>query len=83
VARAPGGGKIAIERGSFHHEGASAAEPQPNLGISPAKPRRRKGFEEKNFFSELGVFAPLERQDKPGRSNILKGGYLVNCPFDK
>jgi len=24
-----------------------------------------------------------ERQDKPGRSNILKGGYLVNCPFDK
>jgi hypothetical protein len=25
----------------------------------------------------------LERQDKPGRSNILKGGYLVNCPFDK
>src|SRR5947208_5908276 len=26
---------------------------------------------------------PLERQDKPGRSNILKGGYLVGCPFDK
>ena len=25
----------------------------------------------------------LVRQDKPGRSNILKGGYLVNCPFDK
>jgi hypothetical protein len=29
------------------------------------------------------VFVPSERQDKPGRSNILKGGYLVNCPFDK
>jgi hypothetical protein len=26
---------------------------------------------------------PSERQDKPGRSNILKGGYLVDCPFDK
>jgi MFS family permease len=29
------------------------------------------------------IFAPLECQDKPGRSNILKGGYLVGCPFDK
>src|SRR5262245_60299269 len=31
----------------------------------------------------LAPFAPLECQDKPGRSNILKGGYLVGCPFDK
>jgi hypothetical protein len=38
--------------------------PQPNLGISPAKARRRKGFEEKNFFSELGVFAPW-REEHP------------------
>jgi len=29
------------------------------------------------------TFAPWVRQDKPGRSNILKGGYLVNYPFDK
>ena len=24
-----------------------------------------------------------KRQDNPGRSNILKGGYLVDCPFGK
>jgi hypothetical protein len=69
----------------------SAAEPQPKLGISPAKAQRPQRSEKpdeiirKNFIFpfELGDFAPLERQDKPGRSNILKGGYLVNCPFDK
>jgi hypothetical protein len=37
-------------------------------------------------FGNLFYFAPLRlwmRQEKPGRSNILKGGYLVNSPFDK
>ena len=27
--------------------------------------------------------ASLERQEKPGRSSVLKGVHLVNCPFNK
>jgi hypothetical protein len=50
-----------------HHEGPSAAKPQPNLGIFPANARRRKGFEEKKFFSELGVFAPSRENDPTPR----------------
>jgi hypothetical protein len=53
-----------------HHEGReepSAAKPQPHFGKSPAKARRRKGFEENKFFSELGVFAPSRENDPTPR----------------
>jgi hypothetical protein len=43
---------------------------------------RRQERQVQNRFS-FAAFASLECQDKPGRSNILKGGYLVGCPFDK
>src|SRR3990172_2551889 len=33
-----------------HHKGPSAAKPQLNLGLFPAKTLRRKGFKKKNPF---------------------------------
>jgi len=56
-------------------------------GAKHAKFRREKiNYLEKKVYYYFPIFAALaslECQDKPGRSNILKGGYLVGCPFDK
>ena len=54
---------------TFHHEGHSAAEPQPKLGVFPAKTLRRKGFKKKTL-SELGAFAPL-REEYPSPRPLL------------
>ena len=44
---------------------------------------RQAGVLWKDFKTFATTLTARVRQDKPGRSNILKGGYLVNCPFDK
>jgi hypothetical protein len=65
----------------IHHEGPSAAKPQPNLGISPAKARRRKGFEENKFFFELGVFAPSRENDPTPRCLPCRKIIIPNFVF--
>jgi hypothetical protein len=49
--------------------------------------RKDKGSKDDGFLPIRPRLCDLcalwKRQDNPGRSNILKGGYLVDCPFGK
>jgi hypothetical protein len=64
------------------HEEPSAAEPQPNLGVSPAKTRRPQSSEFGNevirratfFFLKLGDFAPW-RENSRIRALSVSGSF--------
>jgi hypothetical protein len=58
-----------LDEADYHDEAPSAAEPQPKLGVFPAKTLRRKGFKKKTL-SELGAFAPW-REEYPSPRPFL------------